>query len=175
MGFPRQEFWSGLPFPPAGDRTHVSCIGTWILHRWASKKPLSQLAGSQILSSRYSELLFQSSDSDNQMPVFNVTWTLLLGFCLTQYYCYQECVSQVAQWWNNMPAMQETQETRVWSLGWEDPLEKEIASHSSILAWEIPWTEEPGGLQFMGSQRDTTEWLTLHSPSFSVIRLSKNG
>ena len=53
--------------------------------------------------------------------------------------------------------MQEMQETRVWSLGWEDPLEKEIASHSSILAWEIPWTEEPGGLQFMGSQRDMTE------------------
>ena len=39
------------------------------------------------------------------------------------------------------------------SLGWEDPLEKEMATHSSILAWEIPWTEEPGGLQPMGSQR----------------------
>ena len=50
----------------------------------------------------------------------------------------------------NPPAMQETQ---VQSLGGEDPLEKEIASHSSILAWEIPWTEEPGGLQSMGSQR----------------------
>ena len=45
------------------------------------------------------------------------------------------------------------QETRVQSLGWEDPLEKEMAAHSSILAWEIPWTEEPGGLQSMGSQR----------------------
>ena len=44
-------------------------------------------------------------------------------------------------------------ETRVQSLGWEDPLEREMATHSSILAWEIPWTEEPGGLQFMGSQR----------------------
>ena len=42
----------------------------------------------------------------------------------------------------------------VWSLGWKDPLEKEMATHSSILAWEIPWTEEPGGLQYMGSQRD---------------------
>ena len=46
----------------------------------------------------------------------------------------------------SLPAMQETQETRVLSLGWEDPLEKEITTHSSILAWEIPWTEEPGGL-----------------------------
>ena len=50
----------------------------------------------------------------------------------------------------NLPAMWETW---VQSLGWEDPLEKEIANHSNILAWEIPWTEEPGGLQFMGSQR----------------------
>ena len=41
----------------------------------------------------------------------------------------------------------------VGSLGWEDPLEEEIATHSSILAWEIPWTEEPGGLQSIGSQR----------------------
>ena len=45
------------------------------------------------------------------------------------------------------------QGTRVQSLGQEDPLEKGMATHSSILAWEIPWTEEPGGLQFMGSQR----------------------
>ena len=45
------------------------------------------------------------------------------------------------------------QETKVRFLGREDPLEKEMATHSSILAWEIPWTEEPGGLQFMGWQR----------------------
>ena len=50
----------------------------------------------------------------------------------------------------NLPAMQETQ---VQSLGQEDPLEKEMATHSRILAWRIPWTEEPGGLQSMGSQR----------------------
>ena len=50
----------------------------------------------------------------------------------------------------NLPTMQETQ---VQSLGQEDPLEKEMATHSSILAWRILWTEEPGGLQSMGSQR----------------------
>ena len=44
-------------------------------------------------------------------------------------------------------------ETRVQSLGWEDPLEKEMATYSSILAWRVPWTEEPGGLQSMGLQR----------------------
>ena len=45
-----------------------------------------------------------------------------------------------------------TWETQVRSLGWEDPLQKEMATHSSILAWRIPWTEEPGGLESMGSQ-----------------------
>ena len=50
------------------------------------------------------------------------------------------------------------QETRVLSLGWEDPLEKEMATHSSILAWEIPWTKEPGELQSKGSQEsDATQ------------------
>ena len=55
----------------------------------------------------------------------------------------------------NLPAMQETW---VQFLGWEDALEKEMATHSSILAWKIPWTEEPGGLQSMGLQEsDVTE------------------
>ena len=58
--------------------------------------------------------------------------------------------SLVAQRLKHLPPMQETQ---VRSLGWEDPLEKEKATHSSILAWRIPWTEEPGGLQSTGSQR----------------------
>ena len=56
----------------------------------------------------------------------------------------------MAQTVKNLPAMQVTQ---VGSLGWEDPLEEETATHSSILAWEIPWTEESGRLQSTGSQR----------------------
>ena len=52
-----------------------------------------------------------------------------------------------------LPTMQESQEMRVRSLGQEDPLEEEMAPHSSILAWKIPWAEESGGLQSMGSQR----------------------
>ena len=59
----------------------------------------------------------------------------------------------MAQMVKNLPAVQETW---VQSLGLEDPLEKEMATHSSILAWEIPWTEEPGGLQIMGSQKSQT-------------------
>ena len=50
----------------------------------------------------------------------------------------------------NLPVVQETQEIWVQSLGWEDVLEEEMATHSSILAWKIPWTEEPGGLQSKG-------------------------
>ena len=53
----------------------------------------------------------------------------------------------------NLPAMQETQEMQVQSLGWEEPLENRMVPHSSILAWRILWMEEPGGLQFMGLQR----------------------
>ena len=56
----------------------------------------------------------------------------------------------MAQLVKNLPAMWET---KVQSLGWEDPLEKETAAHSSILAWRISWTEEPGRLQFMGLHR----------------------
>ena len=56
----------------------------------------------------------------------------------------------------NLPAVKET---RVWSLGWEDPLEKEIATHSSILAWRIPGTEEPAEHEVAKSWLDTTEWL----------------
>ena len=100
-------------------------------------------------------------------------------FNATMYYlscvrCYTNCftciisfnsltiylvIFPVAQTVKNLPAMQET---RVQSLGWEDPLEKGMAIHSSILAWRIPWTEEPGGPQSVGSwESDTTERLTL--------------
>ena len=63
--------------------------------------------------------------------------------------CYQ-LTSLAAQMVKCLPTMRET---RVQSLGWEDLLEKEMATHSSILAWKIPWTEEPGGLQSKGSKR----------------------
>ena len=58
--------------------------------------------------------------------------------------------SLVAQTVKNLPAMYEI---HVWFMGWEDPPEKEVATHSSVLAWRSPWTEEPGGLYSMGSQR----------------------
>ena len=68
------------------------------------------------------------------------------------------CSGLVAQTVKLLSAMQDTQ---VGSLGWEDPLQKEMAAHSSILAWKIPWTVEPGRLPSGGSQ-DTTEQLHFH-------------
>ena len=64
--------------------------------------------------------------------------------------CSQKVASLIDQSVKNLPTMQET---RILSLGRQDPLEKEMATHSSILAWKSPWTEEPGGLQCMGSHR----------------------
>ena len=74
------------------------------------------------------------------------------------YFAYE--ASLVAQTVKNPPEMRETQ---VRSLGWEDPLEKEMTTHSSILAWRIPWTEEPGGLQSTGSQRVGRDGVTKHT------------
>ena len=65
--------------------------------------------------------------------------------------------SLVAQMVKDLLAIQETW---VWSLGWEDSLEKEMVTHSSILAWRIPWTEKPGRLQSMGLQRVGHVWVT---------------
>ena len=68
--------------------------------------------------------------------------------------------SLVAQMVKNLPPVQET---RVWSQGQEDPLEKTMATHSNILAWRIPWAEDPSGLQSMGSQRVRLDWATKHA------------
>ena len=77
----------------------------------------------------------------------------------------------------NPPAMQETQ---VQSLGWEDPPEKGMATHSSVLAWKIPWTEDPGRLQSMGLQRVQDVWrdwahmLAMLSSLNSMFLISEN-
>ena len=81
-----------------------------------------------------------------------LTWTMKLSSLIAHMSPHMR-TSLIAQLVKNLPAMQET-----WDgfLGWEDPREKEMAIHSSILAWKIPWTEEPGGLQPMGSQESDT-------------------
>ena len=62
--------------------------------------------------------------------------------------------------------MQETQEMRIQSLGWEDPLEEEMATHSGVFVWKILWTEKPGRLQSMGPQRARHDWVTEHTGIF---------
>ena len=86
-------------------------------------------------------------------------------------YCQACNSSQVVQWKRIHLPMQETQETWVRSLGQEDPLEKEIATHSSVLAWRIPLPEEPGGLQSMVLQRIGRDWTTEHALSFLAVGL----
>ena len=77
--------------------------------------------------------------------------------CFKIFFLNQHKSSLVAQMAKNPPAMQQTW---VWSLGWEDPLEEGTATHFSILAWRISWTEEPGRLQSMESQRVGHNWVT---------------
>ena len=78
---------------------------------------------------------------------------LYLQSCSLLFNVFKKCIEN-----KNPPAMQEMQ---LWSLGWVDPLEEGVATHSSILAWRVPWTEEPGGLQSMGSQRVGHDWSDL--------------
>ena len=78
---------------------------------------------------------------------------------------------QVAQWWRIFLPMQEMQETWVQSLGQEDPLEEEMATHFSILALNVPWIEEPGGLKSMGSQRVKHNWVTEHVGRYKWVKV----
>ena len=75
--------------------------------------------------------------------------------------------SQVAQWKIHLP-MQESQEMKVQSPHWEDPLEKEMATHPSILSWKIPCTEGSRGLQSMGSQRVEHDWAPEHAQKYKI-------
>ena len=92
-----------------------------------------------------------------QVPVLNIVNTI--SFPLEQSSEGKKPLNNfwVAQMVNNLPKMQETW---VWSLGQEDPLEKGIATHSSILAWRIPWTDEPGGPLSLGLQKVEQHWAT---------------
>ena len=88
-----------------------------------------------------------SKVENNNIKGKNITSTNLIFLSLES---LKEKASPMSQMVKNLPAMQETP---VQSLGWKDPLEKGMAIHSSVLAWRVPWTREPGGLQSMGLQR----------------------
>ena len=110
---------------------------------WWPSKGLSQ---SQTSAAGFKTSLFQHSVASTAYLT-----SLCLGFLTSGNHRIKVLgASLVAQMVKNLPSMQETW---VQSLGQEDPLEKEMVHHSSILAWRIPWTEEPGGLQLRGAQR----------------------
>ena len=108
----------------------------------------------RICISMYSDQLAILAASNAQYPIPINECPLSLIFLNPCSNCNSSVTQDGLPWWalivKNMLAMQETW---VQSLGWEDPLEKEMATYSSILAWRILWTEEPGRLQSMGSQR----------------------
>ena len=96
-------------------------------------------------------------------------WSDLAAAAAARLICKYKA-SLVAQRLKCLPAMRETW---IQSLGLEDPLEKEMATHSSTLAWRIPWTEEPGGLQSTGSQSVGHDWVTSLSLSYVSIYVYK--
>ena len=122
MGFSKQEYWSGLPFPSPEDLPDPGI------------KPRSPaLQADSLLSEPPGK-----PTPDLRVPV---------KFVLKNHLAQEPLVAQTVK------SLPEEQETRVQSLGREDPLEKEMAIHSSILAWRIPCREEPGGIQSVGLQR----------------------
>ena len=149
MGFPRQEYWSVLPFPSSEDLPNpgiepaspawqvdslpLNHLGNWLFYKKRTPPlplsfPLPSFASpSELINTWHNYLLH---------PPHVRMWASL-----------------VVQLVKNLPAIQET---RVQLLDGEDSLEKEMSTHSSILAWRIPWTEEPGRLQSMGSQESDT-------------------
>ena len=144
MEFSRPEYWSGQLSPSPGDLPNPGI------------KPRSPALWADSLSGK----------------------PLLLGVFLNAFsvICYQLALN-----WGfpgglavkNLPAVQEMQKMWVWSSGREDPLEEGVATHSSILAWIIPWTEEPGRLQSLGSQRVRQHWNDLaciHGPELFEIK-----
>ena len=97
------------------------------------------------------------------VPIFFAWWLFKCQAHLLCFPLHISWTSLVAQMVKRLPTMRET---RVQSLGWEDLLEMEMATHSSIFIWEILWTEEPGGLQSMGSERVRHDWVT-HTFTFT--------
>ena len=202
MGFPRQEYWSGLPFPFPGNLPdpgikpmppESSALAGGFFTTVPHRKPLVFL---QFSSVQFSHSLFMTSWTAARQASLSITnsWGLLklisiesvmpsnhlilchplllpsvfpsitfqLKFTFDSIIYFSRLLAQMVK---SLPTMWETW---VWSLSQEDPLEKEMATHSNILAWEIPWMEEPGGLQCLGSQRVGHDWETSLSLSLFI-------
>ena len=159
LGVSRQEHWSGLPSPSP---MHES-------EKW--KQSCSVMSNSSRPHGLKPTRLLHPWDFPGKST--GVGCHCLLHICMSHYNTKQKIIighrnytvlcnltSLVAQTVKHLPT---TRETWVRPLGREDPLEKEMATHSCILAWKIPWTEEPGRQQSMGSQRVRHDWATSHT------------
>ena len=135
------------------------CSNSCPLSQWCHP-PISFCHRLLLLPSIFSSIMVFSSEH----LIASGGQTIRTSFSINPSNGYSELIS-LAQRLKCLPAMRETW---VRSLGREDPLEKEMATHSSILAWRIPWMEEPGGLQSMGSQRVGHDWVTSLSLSLSL-------
>ena len=131
MGFSRQKFFSGLPFPPSW-YTYNKAVCVHSESKWG---------------------IWQSS-----FTLINLTHQLFPVYIQEPLIIMGLLSGSVIK---NLLAMQKTQEAGVPSLGWEDPLEKGMVTHSRIFAWRIPWTEEADGLRSKGSQRVDQGWSDL--------------
>ena len=145
--------WAGVW--PKGRRCPFWASGLLQVKREAFRK--GSWAPRLLTASAWPSLLWAAEGSRDQETEKSraagwAHWTV----CGHWVFCLNIC-SPVAQTIKHLPA---TWETQVWSLGWEDPLEKEMATHSSTVAWKIPWMEGPGGLQSIGSQRVGHDWVT---------------
>ena len=144
MGFSRQGYWSGLPCPPPEIQIHSSwgsCIAGGCFPAEPPGKPQETCLGIHFTN----VCCLRSLTNIEPDAVHGLNFHMFSGrgiFISTGLHSVKESM----------------QETRVRSLGWEDPLEWEMATHSSILAWKIPWTEESGRLQSMGSQSLGHNW-----------------
>ena len=137
MKFSRQEYQSGQSFPSPGDLPDSGIEpGSPTSQKWGHK----ELDTTERLNFDF------KLPKNKEFPSYDHSSVIRFRNCSILFPGGSDTVK-------NLPAMPETQ---VQSLGWEDPLEKGMAAHSGILAWRIPWTEEPGGLQSMESQKSQT-------------------
>ena len=148
LGFSRQEHWSGLPFPSPMPESE----------KWKVK--LKLLSRSRLLATPWTAAYQAPLSMDFLGKSTGVGCHCLLrdkGSKMLQLGKSNFFKGFPGGASDKEPACQcRRHETQVWSLGWEDPLEKGMATHSSILAWRIPWTEEPGGFWSMGVTKSKT-------------------
>ena len=138
-GIPRQEYWSGLPFPSAGELPHSGIRPTF--PALAGRFFITELSGKPKHWGHGSE------ETNNGISFCRQTVHVIIRKLSCQ------CDFPGSASAKESACQSRRHETWIRSLGREEPLEKEMATHSNILAWKLPWTEEPGGLQSMGSQR----------------------